>query len=73
MSLIVPSIGGPATCQSQWLSDAMEFAAANNFTLDFISTHEYPTDVPVTTRDTLQQVRSIISTYLVLFKWTDQL
>eukprot|EP01102_Stenamoeba_stenopodia_P023120 TRINITY_DN985_c0_g1_i1.p1 TRINITY_DN985_c0_g1~~TRINITY_DN985_c0_g1_i1.p1 ORF type:complete len:535 (-),score=134.85 TRINITY_DN985_c0_g1_i1:74-1633(-) len=65
------SAGGPATCQSQWLSDAMEFAAANNFTLDFISTHEYPTDVSVTTRNTLQQVlnnsRSIVGPDTNLF------
>jgi xylan 1,4-beta-xylosidase len=49
-------VGGPATCQSQWLPETLAYAAKNNFALDFVSTHEYPTDVTPTERNTLYQV-----------------
>ena len=49
-------VGGPATCQSQWLTETIQFCEANNVPIDFISTHEYPTDITPTVRNTLQQV-----------------
>jgi len=38
------SVGGPATCESQWLNETIDFTTSNGYNLDFISTHEYPTD-----------------------------
>jgi xylan 1,4-beta-xylosidase len=37
-------VGGPATCQSGWINETLAYSAKHNFTLDFISTHLYPTD-----------------------------
>lgn len=37
-------VGGPATCQLQWIPETIKFAQANGLQLDFISTHIYPTD-----------------------------
>ena len=37
-------VGGPATCQSAYIAETMAFCRANNVRLDFVSTHEYPTD-----------------------------
>jgi len=50
------AVGGPATCQSQWLPETLEFVKENNVALDFVSTHEYPTDITPTTRNTLRDV-----------------
>ena len=36
------SVGGPASCQSQWIPETLKFIKENNVSLDFISTHEYP-------------------------------
>jgi beta-xylosidase len=36
-------VGGPATCQSQWINETIAFCEKNGVHLDFISTHEYPT------------------------------
>jgi len=38
-------VGGPATCQSAWLTDFLAYTTANNVPVDFVSTHEYPTDI----------------------------
>lgn len=37
-------VGGPATCQLQWIPETLAFAKANQISLDFISSHIYPTD-----------------------------
>lgn len=37
-------VGGPATCMSQYIQETMDFVKKNNVKIDFISTHEYPTD-----------------------------
>jgi xylan 1,4-beta-xylosidase len=37
-------VGGPATCQLQWIPETLQYAQDNNLALDFISTHIYPTD-----------------------------
>lgn len=37
-------VGGPATCQSGWIPETIAFAQQSGIELDFISTHEYPTD-----------------------------
>ena len=36
-------IGGPATEQSGWVPDLLEYCQAHNVPVDFISTHQYPT------------------------------
>ncbi len=48
-------VGGPATCQSQWIAETLQFCEANNIKLDFVSTHEYPTDPTNGDRRTLMQ------------------
>ncbi len=58
-NLFLPNVyivGGPATCQSGWLPETLAFVQQNNVALDFVSTHEYPTDITPTTRTTLRQV-----------------
>jgi len=52
------SVGGPATCQSQWLNDTLEFVKENNVAIDFISTHEYPTDISPLQRGIMKKVLS---------------
>ena len=37
-------VGGPATAKNAWLSDFVEFCAAQQIACDFVSTHHYPTD-----------------------------
>lgn len=37
-------VGGPATCQLKWIPETLQFASANGMTLDFVSSHIYPTD-----------------------------
>jgi len=37
-------VGGPATCQLQWIPETLKFAQANGLKLDFVSSHIYPTD-----------------------------
>lgn len=49
-------VGGPATAQSQWIPAFKSFVLANNLPLDFISTHEYPTDVEPLQRDIMKKV-----------------
>ncbi|GAM28731.1 hypothetical protein SAMD00019534_119070, partial [Acytostelium subglobosum LB1] len=49
-------VGGPATCQSQWLQETLDFVKDNNVALDFVSTHEYPTDIEPLQRGIMRQV-----------------
>eukprot|EP01119_Soliformovum_irregulare_P009153 TRINITY_DN2231_c0_g1_i1.p1 TRINITY_DN2231_c0_g1~~TRINITY_DN2231_c0_g1_i1.p1 ORF type:complete len:499 (+),score=189.51 TRINITY_DN2231_c0_g1_i1:33-1499(+) len=49
-------VGGPATCQSQWIPETLNFVKQNNVALDFVSTHEYPTDIQPLTRDVMINV-----------------
>lgn len=37
-------VGGPVTAKNEWISDFVEFCEKNNLPLDFVSTHQYPTD-----------------------------
>ena len=37
-------VGGPATCQVDWIEDFIAFAKSAELPLDFISSHLYPTD-----------------------------
>lgn len=46
-------VGGPVSCQSSWLTDFLNFVKAKQIPFDFVSTHEYPTDVETPTRDTM--------------------
>ncbi|KAL9642769.1 hypothetical protein ABK040_009844 [Willaertia magna] len=46
-------VGGPATAQSAWLDDFIKYMNKNQVPFDFISTHEYPTDIVPFKRDTL--------------------
>eukprot|EP01132_Coremiostelium_polycephalum_P002860 gene2860-3554_t len=65
------NVGGPATCQSQWLNDTLAFTEQAGFKLDFISTHEYPTDIQPLTRGVMKNVltnsRSIVGPDMPLF------
>lgn len=49
-------VGGPSTCQSQWITDFLTYCQANNLPVDFVSTHEYPTDLPDPKRDDMEKV-----------------
>lgn len=37
-------VGGPATCQLQWIPETLSFAQSQGIKLDFVSSHIYPTD-----------------------------
>ncbi len=37
-------VGGPATAANAWVEDFIAFCRTNHLPLDFISTHQYPTD-----------------------------
>jgi xylan 1,4-beta-xylosidase len=49
-------VGGPATAGSQWIPEFVKFTKQNNVPVDFVSTHEYPTDTPPDERNQLQKV-----------------
>lgn len=36
-------VGGPATSDSKWVSEIIEYCSTNNVPIDFVSTHEYST------------------------------
>jgi xylan 1,4-beta-xylosidase len=38
-------VGGPATAKNQWIEEFVGFCDDNRLPLDFVSTHQYPTDV----------------------------
>lgn len=38
-------VGGPATSNNAWIPEFIDFCKKNNAPIDFISTHQYPTDV----------------------------
>ena len=40
-------VGGPATARDGWVPEMIEFCRASGTPLDFVSTHQYPTDVAV--------------------------
>jgi xylan 1,4-beta-xylosidase len=37
-------VGGPATAKSEWIEDFVDFCERNKAPVDFITTHQYPTD-----------------------------
>ena len=37
-------VGGPATAQSAWIAEFLEFCRTHDLPADFVSTHYYPTD-----------------------------
>jgi len=49
-------VGGPATAQSQWIPEFKGFCQTNSLPLDFISTHEYPTDITPLQRGIMKTV-----------------
>ncbi|OQM74301.1 GH39 family glycosyl hydrolase [Manganibacter manganicus] len=38
-------VGGPASARNQWVGELVAFCDKNGLPLDFVSTHQYPTDV----------------------------
>lgn len=40
-------VGGPATSCNMWIPDMLEFCKKKNLPIDFVSTHQYPTDDPL--------------------------
>lgn len=50
-------VGGPATAKNEWIEEFLEFCQKNSLPLDFISTHQYPTDAfGRVNDDTVQQL-----------------
>uniref|UniRef100_A0A7S4MRI3 Glycosyl hydrolases family 39 N-terminal catalytic domain-containing protein n=1 Tax=Vannella robusta TaxID=1487602 RepID=A0A7S4MRI3_9EUKA len=49
-------VGGPATCQSAYLTEFLNYTSAVNAPVDFVSTHEYPTDITPTYRNVMTNV-----------------
>eukprot|EP00038_Savillea_parva_P014212 m.10306 g.10306 ORF g.10306 m.10306 type:complete len:633 (+) comp2734_c0_seq1:3699-5597(+) len=41
------SVGGPSTEQLGWLHELADYAKSNNVAIDFLSTHQYPSDPQV--------------------------
>jgi len=37
-------VGGPATANNQWIPDFLDYCRRNALSVDFVSTHHYPTD-----------------------------
>ncbi len=37
-------VGGPATANSQWIPEFLDYCKRNALSIDFVSTHHYPTD-----------------------------
>jgi len=37
-------VGGPATAKNEWISEFLDFCHQSNVSVDFITTHHYPTD-----------------------------
>lgn len=37
-------VGGPVTAQNAWIEAFLDFCQENNLPVDFVSTHQYPTD-----------------------------
>jgi xylan 1,4-beta-xylosidase len=37
-------VGGPATANNQWIPDFLDYCRTNALSVDFVSTHHYPTD-----------------------------
>ncbi|KAF0975075.1 hypothetical protein FDP41_005828 [Naegleria fowleri] len=64
-------VGGPATAGSGWIQDFVNYVRSNNVPNDFVSTHEYPTDIEPLATDTLikvaKQSRSIVGSNTPLF------
>ncbi len=42
-------VGGPATSNNMWIPEFREFCQENNVPCDFITTHHYPSDDPLST------------------------
>lgn len=42
-------VGGPSTSNNMWIPEFKEFCSKNQVPLDFISTHHYPSDDPLST------------------------
>ena len=49
-------VGGPVTCQSQWIADFRNLVVNESLHASFISTHEYPTDIKPLSRDIMRKV-----------------
>ncbi|KAF0984859.1 hypothetical protein FDP41_000758 [Naegleria fowleri] len=48
-------VGGPVTAFAEWIPEFIQFTKSNNVPLNFISTHQYPTDEFPVLRDFLWQ------------------
>lgn len=72
-------VGGPATAGSGWIQDFVNYAKSNNVPYDFVSTHEYPTDIEPLATDTLikvaKQTKNIVgpNTPLLYTEWNSGL
>ncbi|MFW6129690.1 MAG: GH39 family glycosyl hydrolase, partial [Atribacterota bacterium] len=48
-------VGGPATAKSEWISEFKQYCLKNSVPVDFISTHQYPTDSAIGYEGGLEQ------------------
>jgi xylan 1,4-beta-xylosidase len=55
-------VGGPVTCQSDWVDPFLTWSKQNNVPVDFISTHLYPTDPNVVNGNTAPVILQTIAT-----------
>lgn len=51
--------GGPATSNNKWVSDFLKFSEENNITPDFVSTHQYPADCVICSKEGRDQLNEI--------------
>jgi len=49
-------VGGPATAGSGWIPEFLKYTRDNSVPVDFVSTHEYPTDTPPDERNQLEKI-----------------
>lgn len=48
-------VGGPATCMSGWITNFLDYCSKNSIPVDFVSTHQYPTDIEPAQVDAMYQ------------------
>jgi len=40
-------VGGPSTAKNEWIPDLIDYCKKENLPLDYISTHQYPSDIAI--------------------------
>jgi xylan 1,4-beta-xylosidase len=64
-------VGGPATAKDEWIEEFLDFCDKNHLSVDFVSTHHYPTDALGTVgADTVTQLAH--SKRSILREWAQE-